>query len=199
MLPTCFCIGHIQPEYVPPGNQQSISIKVVCEAMAAILPVLVLVVVVLGSIFAGIATVTEASGLGAVGASVLAIVHWLQTNKRKQGKVDYAAIFREGWQSCIDAFSLTGSIVGILIGATCFAFILRELGGDKAHSVWARKPSFWSVLVLWPLFWASSFSWDSFSIGLKSQSLSSHLFSRRLVKQIFNSSTQPCMNGKKVF
>ena len=70
-----FCIGHIHPEYVPLGNQQSISIKVVCEAMAAILPVLVLVVVVLGSIFAGIATVTEASGLGAVGASVLAIVH----------------------------------------------------------------------------------------------------------------------------
>ena len=32
---------------------------------------------------------------------------------------------------CIDAFALTGSIVGILIGATCFAFILRELGGDK--------------------------------------------------------------------
>ena len=59
------------------------------------------------------------------------VEHWLQTNKRQQGKVDYAAILREGWQSCIDAFSLTGSIVGILIGATCFAFILRELGGDK--------------------------------------------------------------------
>ena len=126
-----FCIGHIQPEYVPLGSQQSISIKVFREAVVAILPVLALIIVVLGSIFAGVATVTEASGLGAVGASILAIVHWLQTNKRQQGKVDYAAIFRDGWQSCVDAFSLTGSIVGILIGATCFAFILRELGGDK--------------------------------------------------------------------
>ena len=126
-----FCVGHLQPEYVPFGSQQSISKNVFRDAIVAILPVLALIVVVLGSIFAGIATVTEASGLGAVGASILAIVHWLQTNKRQQGKVDYAAILREGWQSCIDAFSLTGSIVGILIGATCFAFILRELGGDK--------------------------------------------------------------------
>ena len=126
-----FCIGHIQPEYVPLGSQRSISLRVFREAIVAILPVLALIIVVLGSIFAGVATVTEASGLGAVGASILAIIHWLQTNKRQQGKVDYAAIFRDGWQSCVDAFSLTGSIVGILIGATCFAFILRELGGDK--------------------------------------------------------------------
>ena len=126
-----FCIGHIQPAYVPLGSQRSISVKVFCEAIVAILPVLALIIVVLGSIFAGVATVTEASGLGAVGASILAIVHWLQTSTRQQGKVDYAAIFRDGWQTCVDAFSLTGSIVGILIGATCFAFILRELGGDK--------------------------------------------------------------------
>ena len=126
-----FCIGHIQPEYVPLGSQRLISVKVFREAIVAILPVLALIVVVLGSIFAGVATVTEASGLGAVGASILAIVHWLQTSTRQQGKVDYAAIFRDGWQTCVDAFSLTGSIVGILIGATCFAFILRELGGDK--------------------------------------------------------------------
>ena len=126
-----FCIGHIQPEYVPLGSQRTISVRVFREAIVAILPVLALIIVVLGSIFAGVATVTEASGLGAVGASILALVQWLQTNKRQQGKVDYAAIFREGWQSCVDAFSLTGSIVGILIGATCFAFILRELGGDK--------------------------------------------------------------------
>jgi tripartite ATP-independent transporter DctM subunit len=126
-----FCVGHIQPEYVPLGSQQSISVKIVRDAICAILPVLALIVVVLGSIFAGIATVTEASGLGAVGASILAIIHWLQTDKRRYGKLDYAAIIREGWKSCVDAFALTGSIVGILFCATCFAFILRELGGDK--------------------------------------------------------------------
>ena len=126
-----FCIGQIQPEYVPVGIQQSISMKPFRDALLAILPVLALIIIVLGSIFAGVATVTEASGLGAVGASILAIVHWLQINKPRYGKVDYAAILREGWKSCIDAFALTGSIVGILIGATCFAFILRELGGDK--------------------------------------------------------------------
>lgn len=126
-----FCIGQIQPEYVPLGIQQSISKKLFRDALLAILPVLALIIIVLGSIFAGVATVTEASGLGAVGASILAIVHWLQTNKPRYGKVDYATILREGWGSCVDAFALTGSIVGILIGATCFAFILRELGGDK--------------------------------------------------------------------
>ena len=84
------------------------------DALLAILPVLALIIIVLGSIFAGVATVTEASGLGAVGASILAIVHWLRINKPRYGKVDYAAILREGWKSCTDAFALTGSIVGIL-------------------------------------------------------------------------------------
>ena len=42
---------HIQPEYVPLGSQQSISIKVFREAVVAILPVLALSLLTLGSIF----------------------------------------------------------------------------------------------------------------------------------------------------
>ncbi len=125
-------IGNIKPESAPLGSQQDDSVKEFLDVILSIIPAFMLIFVVLGSIFAGVATVTEASGLGVVGASILAITHWLcRTDQEQQEKFDFRTIFREGWQSCIDAFSLTGSIVGILIGATCFAFILRELGGDK--------------------------------------------------------------------
>ncbi len=125
-------IGNIKPENAPLGSQQDDSAKAFLDVILSIIPAFMLIFVVLGSIFAGVATVTEASGLGVVGASILAITHWLcRTDQEQQEKFDFRTILREGWQSCIDAFSLTGSIVGILIGATCFAFILRELGGDK--------------------------------------------------------------------
>ena len=125
-------IGNIRPEDVPLSSQKEGSAKVFLDIILAIVPVFMLIFVVLGSIFAGVATVTEASGLGVVGASILAITHWLsKTDQAHQEKFDYRTILSEGWQCCVDAFSLTGSIVGILIGATCFAFILRELGGDK--------------------------------------------------------------------
>ena len=125
-------IGNIRPEDAPLGSQQEGSAKVFFDIILAIVPASMLILVVLGSIFAGVATVTEASGLGVVGASILAITHWLsRTDQAHQEKFDYRTILSEGWQCCVDAFSLTGSIVGILIGATCFAFILRELGGDK--------------------------------------------------------------------
>lgn len=107
--------------------------RALLELAVAILPALALIVLVLGSIFAGIATVTEASGVGAVGAGLLAIPHWLRA-AGEQGPPSLRhrlrVLAREGWQTCVDAFAITGSIVGILIGATCFAFILRELGGD---------------------------------------------------------------------
>lgn len=82
------------------------------------LPALLLIVVVLGSIFAGIATVTEASGIGALGALMLAFV------KR-----------RLGWSTLNDiltrTFTTTAYIFAIFVGATVFSLVLRELGGDE--------------------------------------------------------------------
>ena len=123
-------VGLLAPAQAPLVSAEPLSAAAVVDLATAILPALALIVVVLGSIFAGVATVTEASGIGAVGASLLAIGHWLRAGRNEQAKPSIATLAKEGWQTCVDAFQITGSIVGILIGATCFAFILRELGGD---------------------------------------------------------------------
>jgi TRAP-type mannitol/chloroaromatic compound transport system permease large subunit len=82
------------------------------------LPAVALILAVLGSIFAGIATVTEASGVGALGAVVLAA-----TNRRLN-----ITVLKEVVRG---TFNVTGYIFGIFIGATCFALVLRGLGGDQ--------------------------------------------------------------------
>lgn len=85
---------------------------------SAIIPTLALILVVLGSIFYGIATPTEASGLGAAGAMVLAAI-----NKRLNLKV-----IRESLQGTLHTM---GFLFAIFIGATCFSLVLRLLGGDE--------------------------------------------------------------------
>ena len=88
------------------------------EVMKNILPPLFLIMAVLGSIFAGICTPTEASGVGALGATILAAY-----NK----KLNFS-IFKE---VSLDAYRTTAYIFMIFIGATMFALVLRELGGDE--------------------------------------------------------------------
>lgn len=73
---------------------------------------------VLGSIFAGIATPTEAAGVGAFGATLLAMY-----NKKFNFKVLHEVVG--------GTMNTTAYIFAIFIGATCFALVLRELGGDE--------------------------------------------------------------------
>ncbi len=84
----------------------------------AILPTMGLILLVLGSIFFGIATPTEASGLGAAGGAVLAAL-----NRRLS------------WGVMTDALKATlntlGFLFAIFVGATCFSLALRLLGGDE--------------------------------------------------------------------
>ena len=84
----------------------------------AILPPVILIVAVLGSIFAGIATPTEASGVGALGATVLAAM-----NKKLNLKVFHEVL--------MSSYKTTAYIFAIFIGATVFSLVLRELGGDE--------------------------------------------------------------------
>lgn len=85
--------------------------------LKAILPTLALILLVLGSIFYGIATPTEASGLGAGGAMLLAVI-----NRRLNFQV-----MRESLQATLHTM---GFLFAIFIGATCFSLVLRLLGGD---------------------------------------------------------------------
>lgn len=82
-----------------------------------LLPVL-LIVIVLGSIFSGIASPTEASAIGALGATILTII---------QKKFSFK-ILKEVAQ---ETTRLTSMVFFILLGATTFTLVFRTLGGDR--------------------------------------------------------------------
>ncbi len=87
------------------------------DLMGALLPPLLLILAVLGSIMAGLATPTEAAGVGAVGAVVLALL------KRELT----VAKLREVMQSTIRISSM---VFLILVGASVFSLVFRGYGGD---------------------------------------------------------------------
>ncbi len=111
--------GLIRPDAMPaPAKTEHVGWPVVREVLLAVIPPMILILLVLGSIFAGIATPTEASGLGALGATSLALA-----NGRLNLKV-----LREVSRSTLNT---SGYIVGIFLAANFFAFILRRYGGDE--------------------------------------------------------------------
>ena len=87
------------------------------QTLKALLPPFVLIVAVLGSIMGGFATPTEAAGVGAVGAFVLAALNRQVTWER----------LREVMQSTIRISSM---VFLILIGASLFSLVFRGFGGD---------------------------------------------------------------------
>ncbi len=101
------------------------------------LPPAFLIVVVLGSIFGGFATPTEAGGCGSAGAMLLAI--W---NKRFNLRTVRAVI---------DSAALTTALVFFIVfGATLFAFIFRSLGGDDVVEEILKALGIdtgWSILI----------------------------------------------------
>ena len=78
---------------------------------------MILILVVLGSIIAGVATPTEAAALGALGAFLLALA------SRQLGWKQFLAVLNETTRT-------TAMIMFVMIGATIFSVIFRKLGGD---------------------------------------------------------------------
>jgi len=110
--------GVFAPNAMPlPQDHAPISMQAVIELAKSVLPPFALIMVVLGSIFFGLATPTEASGLGALGATFLA---WISKRLSKQVFVN---VIRQ-------TMNTSGYIVGIFITAAFFAFVLRRYGGD---------------------------------------------------------------------
>ncbi|WP_027855165.1 TRAP transporter large permease [Marinobacterium litorale] len=112
-------VGVFKPASTPlPDDVQKVDLKVAIDVLTAMLPTMLLVFTVLGSIFAGIATPTEASGIGAFGATLLAFYY---------GKLNFKVLK----SVTLRTYNTTAYIFAIFIGATCFALVLRELGGDE--------------------------------------------------------------------
>ena len=111
--------GLVRPKSAPlDPERKPLHWRMLWDVFRDILPAACLILAVLGSIFAGITTPTEASGVGALGAIVLAAVN---------RKFSWA-VLKDVTKAC---FNTTAYIYGILIGATAFALVLRSLGGDE--------------------------------------------------------------------
>lgn len=109
----------LKPSLAPrPAHVTPFSGKLVLDTIMAVLPPIGLILAVLGSIFFGVATPTEASGIGAAGATLLAFF-----NRRLSLRVIWMVAVRT---------TLTSSFIfAIFIGATAFALVMRGLGGDQ--------------------------------------------------------------------
>ena len=111
-------VGIFKPEHVPAAKTQPVDLAAVWILFKAIVPAAFLILAVLGSIFFGFATPTEAAGVGAAGAMLLA---W------SKGALSLPVI-----REVIDETSRTTAFIfGAIIGAVCFTLVLRGLGGDE--------------------------------------------------------------------
>jgi tripartite ATP-independent transporter DctM subunit len=110
--------GFLKPEHAPATKREPIDLKVVWELFMAIVPAAFLILAVLGSIFFGLATPTEAAGVGAAGALLLAVL-----NRALNMSVLREVLF--------ETTRTTAFIFAVLLGATAYSLVLRGLGGDE--------------------------------------------------------------------
>ncbi|MBN8477449.1 MAG: TRAP transporter large permease subunit [Burkholderiales bacterium] len=111
-------LGWVRPDTVPPIPAVNTRVReLIRGVMRALLPALVLVVAVLGSILAGVATPTESAAVGAVGAMALA------AGRRALSRDMLAGVAQTTAKLSSMAFML-------LFGASVFILVFRGLGGD---------------------------------------------------------------------
>lgn len=88
----------------------------VVKALKAVIPPLALIVVVLGSIFAGVATPTESAALGGAGAILLALAY---------GQFSWSMVY----DASKETVKVTAMVFAILLGATAFSMAFTYTGG----------------------------------------------------------------------
>ncbi|MFL1706859.1 TRAP transporter large permease subunit [Campylobacter sp. MOP7] len=113
-------VSYMNKDYAPPVIDESgiPKSKQIFNAIKAILPPLVLVLLVLGSIFNGIATPTESSAFGCVGAIILSVCYRTFS-------------FQTLKEALEESVKTTAIIFTILIGATAFSMVFSYTGGDE--------------------------------------------------------------------
>ena len=119
-------IAYIKPEYAPaiPKSERTLTGgQLALQTLKVVVPPLFLIFAVLGTIFAGIATASEAGAAGAMGAVLLAVLYG-----------------RFGWEMIMDAARATANITGlvlqILFASTFFALVFNQLDGQDLITEW---------------------------------------------------------------
>jgi len=114
-----FAVALFRPTSMPPHLASTNGKVTIIQLLRALAPPLVLILAVLGSILGGVATPTEAAGVGAIGALAIAIERHALTLERLR------SIMRS-------TLSISSMVFFILIGASVFSLVFRGYGGDDA-------------------------------------------------------------------
>ncbi|NET55951.1 MAG: TRAP transporter large permease subunit [Symploca sp. SIO2E6] len=117
-------IAFVRPELAPalPSEVRDIGGRALSiRVLQVMIPPLVLILLVLGSIFFGIATPTEAGAVGAMGAIALAAANRQLTVESLR-------------QVCDVTLRTTSMVIFILLGSTAFSLVFRGLDGDTLMS-----------------------------------------------------------------
>lgn len=110
-------LGKFKPEYCPPMVVTESKKDLLIQSAKDIVPPLILILSVLGSIFSGIATPTESASIGAVGAMVLA-------------KFYGGFSFKGMNEISLETVKVTSMIFAVLIGATAFSMVFSYSGSE---------------------------------------------------------------------
>lgn len=112
-------ISYLKPNLAPamPQNNNTSKKEEIINAIKSILPPLALIIIVLGSIFSGIATPTESASIGAIGSLFLAYLY-------KEFSISLMM------DSAKESVKITAMVFAILIGATAFSMVFVYTGAD---------------------------------------------------------------------
>ena len=132
-------VAFIKPDIAPalPVDETHTRRENIKKALMAIIPPLTLIILVLGSIFAGIATPTESASLGALGSIILAFLY---------RKLTYS-LLRD---AALDTVKTTSMVFAILVGATAFSMVFVYSGADEIveHFMTTLPGEKWGFLIL---------------------------------------------------
>jgi tripartite ATP-independent transporter DctM subunit len=112
-------VAAIRPRTMPARTPDENGKAPLLQVLKVLLPPVILIVAVLGSILMGVATPTEAAGVGAIGALAIAM-------ERRALTLDRLRSIMQG------TLSVTSMVFLILIGASVFSLVFRGYGGDEA-------------------------------------------------------------------
>jgi len=143
--------ARINPSIAPPADTEPATLS---EILGSLLPPLVLIAAVLGSILLGAATPTEAAGVGAIGALLLSY------SKKRLNLRSLNEVLQQ-------TLNVTSMVFFILIGATLFSLVFRGFGGEELiHSVFNSLPggAFGAVLLVMVVIFLLGFILDFIEI-----------------------------------
>ena len=160
ILVVCYALYVVIRAYLSPKIAPSQEVTIVSGRwkimLTSLLPPFVLISSVLGSILLGIATPTEAAGVGAFGAVLLAISKSSLTRKNLTEAVETTT-------------EITAMVFMILLGSSIFSLVFRGFGGDDLiTSIFAELPggAFGAVLVVMVIIFLLGFILDFIQITL---------------------------------